>query len=113
MSILIPFFYALGYAVGTILGSFISEKYINGIICIQAIIKEKYEKQIIDKIKLNGYNASVIELKDAYTNQKQNMLFIEINKKSLKKITDIIKEIDKTAFITINDIKFVQNGFIK
>ena len=112
-SFLIPFFYALGYAVGTILGSFISEKFISGIVSIQAIIKEKYEKEIIKQIKSNGYGVSVIEIKDAYTKEKQNMLFIEANKKSIKEITSIIKDIDKNAFITINDAKIFQNKVVK
>ena len=110
---LIPFFYALGYAVGTILGSFISEKFINGIVSIQAVIKEKYEKEIIQNLKLNDYGVSIIELKDTYTKEKQNMLFIEANKKSINKITSIIKDIDKNAFITTNDAKLILNNIIK
>lgn len=109
-SIMIPFSYAAGYASGTILGSFISEKWINDTVSIQAIIKESYEHKLINEIKNKGYKVSVIELNDKYSKSRQNMLFIETKKQNINQLTLIIKKIDKNALITINEIKYIKNN---
>ena len=41
------------------------------------------------------------------------MLFIEINKKRLNELKKIIYEIDKDAFIVINESKIVENGYMR
>ena len=41
------------------------------------------------------------------------MIFLEVNKKSLKKVQNLIKKNDPDAFIAISDTKTVYNGTIK
>lgn len=103
--------YAAGYAVGTLLGTFISKNYVRGLIRIEAITGKATEDNI-EKIKKAGYGLSIIELKSK-EEQKKDLLLIEAKNNQLKSITDLIKSIDKDAFIVINDTKIVYNGFIK
>ena len=111
-SILIPVFYSAGYATGTLIGTYISNNYLDGLISIQAITSRN-NKKLINKIRKEGYGISVININNNYEKKKKDMLLIELNKKRLKYIINIIREIDPEAFIIVNESKFVQNGFIK
>ena len=39
------------------------------------------------------------------------MLFIEVDKKHLNNLKNIIKQIDNNAFMVINETKYVENGY--
>lgn len=108
----IPISYSAGYAAGTMIGTFISNNFVNGLICVQ-VITQKNNNILIDAIRERGYGISVVALKNDYDSVKKEMLFIEINKKSLKDLTNLIKEKDASAFIMVNETKIVQNGLIK
>lgn len=111
-SLLIPLFYAGGYATGTLIGTYISNNFVNGIVGLQVITKNKCAK-MINELRLNGYGVSIVDLKNAYEGSKKEMLFIQVNKKSLKQVTRIIRSHDNNAFIIANETKYVQNGLIK
>lgn len=111
-SLLIPVFYAGGYATGTLLGTYLSNTYVSGIVGLQVITKTN-NKKMIERIRKNGYGVSIVNLKNAYEGHKKEMLIIQVNKKSLKEITNLIKEYDHNAFIIANETKYVQNGLIK
>lgn len=110
-SILIPIFYSLGYATGTLLGSFISNRYIKGVVRVEVIAKQNDE--MLKIIKDHGYEVSRINLKPSEDKIKREMLYLQINNKSLNKLTNIIKRYDKEAFIVVSETKSTQNGFIK
>ena len=112
-SFLIPLSYAGGYATGTFLGTFISNSYVKGHICVQVITKTKQNDNLINNIRKKGYGISIISLRNIYDKEEKEMLLIEINKSSLKELINIIKNDDDEAFIMVNDTKFVQNGLIK
>lgn len=111
-SLWIPIAYSGGYATGTLLGTLISSKFINGLICVQ-VITQKNNQKLIDAIRAAGYGVSIVALKNDYDAVKKEMLLIEINKKSLKNLTSLIKKVDASAFMMINETKIVQNGLIK
>lgn len=110
-SILIPISYSLGYATGTLCGSFISTHFIKGIIGVEVVVEKN--KALLNAIRKSGYAVSVIDLKDDFEGNKRDMLYFQISSKSLKKLLSLIKRYDKRAFIVVNDTKTVQNGFIK
>ena len=104
-SILIPIFYSLGYATGTLIGSFLAKSLIKGEVCIQVIVNDE---KLIKALKLRGYEVSVISL-----DNKKKMLYLEVNTKSLKKVLELINKADPTSFMIINDSRKVMNGVIK
>ena len=112
-SFLIPFFYAGGYATGTYIGTIISNNYIDSLISVQVITKERLALKIINELRIKGYGVSVLELKNTQDKVKKKMLIIQINKKRLKNITKIIRNVDKNAFVVINETKYVQKGIVK
>lgn len=111
-SLLIPIFYAGGYASGTLLGTFISSHFIDGLIGVQVITDEK-DDEMLKEMRKNGFGVSVVDLKKDYNGNKKDMLFIQLNKKSLKKLTKIIRANDPNAFVIISETKYTQNGLIK
>lgn len=96
--------YAGGFAVGTFVGSFLSSKLITGKIKVQVITK--HDLEIIDKIKDAGYGVSVVPTLD-----KKLMLILEVDKKKYPKLKKLLEKLDPQAFISVNETKFVENGF--
>lgn len=108
----IPIFYSLGYATGTLLGTYISKNFLKGFIGIQVITK-KDNDLMINQLRKAGFGVSVCALKKNVNNQNKDMLFIQIKNKRLKDVTKIIRKYDKDAFVVINETKYVQNGVIR
>ena len=104
--------YAGGYATGTFIGSYLSNKLIKGIVGVQVIIEEGYDK-LINKLRKKGYGVSVIELKNDYDGKNKDMLYIQVSNRKLKELTKLIRQYDKNAFLVVNETKLVQNGFVK
>ena len=112
-SILIPIFYAGGYAAGTYIGTFISTHFFEGLIGGQVISKRSLEPKMLKEIRDSGFGASVINLKNTHQKTKKDMLIIHLNKSKLKNLTKIIRKNDPDAFVVINENKYIQNGLIK
>ncbi len=98
-NIVIAVCYSLGYAFGTLIGSFISNYFISGnsgIFIVSKVIKNKE----INMIKNSGYSLSSLTLDNA-----NKMLFIEVDNRKLKGLLSLIKSIDKQSFVCIIDAK--------
>ena len=107
LNLLIAIFYSLGYALGTLLGSYLSKKLIKGSVGVQ-VVSSLFNINKINEIKKEGFGVSSLKL-----DNNKRMLFIEVDKKRLKKLLYIIKKIDNKSFITVSDTKYVSNGFVK
>lgn len=105
MTIWIVLSYSGGYTTGTILGTYITKKFVNGTLGLM-IISSKIAKKQINTIKKSGFGVSSINM-----NENQTMLILQINKKRLEECLSLIHKIDKYAFITINETKQVYNGY--
>lgn len=112
-SILIPIFYSAGYAAGTFIGGYISNNFVDGLIGVQFITKEKSSSKLIKEIRDSGFGLSVLDLKNPQDNEKKDMIIVQLNKRRLKELTHIIRKNDPDAFVIINETKYVQNGLIK
>lgn len=111
-SIFIVISYSGGFATGTYLGGILSDKLIKGNLSVQVITSNK-DKKMIDIIRKEGYAVSIMNIKGLDEENDKYMLFIEINKKRLEHLKEIIKKLDDKAFIVVNETKYVQNGYIK
>lgn len=110
-TILIAISYAAGYATGTFIGSKLS-KLVKGIVGVQIVVKEDSDK-LTDELRKEGYAVSVIELKNDYEGNNKDMLYIQVNNRRIKELTNLVKRYDDSAFIVVNETKLIQNGFIK
>ena len=111
-SIWIAISYSLGFATGTYIGGYLSDRFISGNFGVQVVTSTKNDK-LIDEIKKQGYGISVVDIKGRYDKKDKYMLFIEIDKKDISHLKNMIKKIDEKAFIVVNETKYVQNGYFK
>ena len=111
-NILIPISYSLGFATGTLMGGFLSSKFIRGVVNVQAIVDENNER-ILKELDAKGYKASVIELKNQYDGNPRMMIYLQVNRSTLKSVEKLIRRCDADAFLAISDTKRVMNGYVK
>lgn len=110
-SIWIAVAYSLGFATGTYVGGFLSQKLISGNLSVQVITDKAYP-DMVDNLRDNGYAVTVMDVEGKNKEQEKFMLFIEINNKNLNHLQKLIKDNDKNAFIVVHETKYIQNGFI-
>ncbi len=111
-SFFIPISYSLGYATGTFIGGIISDKFIDSILGVQ-VITTKNSELMVNEIRERGFAVSIIPLKEEKDHDKKDMLFIQLHKSKLNKLTKVLNKLDPKAFTVVNETKTVQNGFIK
>ena len=108
----VPVSYAAGYAIGSLIGTWFSNKFLKSMCAVQ-VVTDKNNTKLINAIKKAGYGISIINLKKDEETPKKEMLFIEVNNSSVKKLKELINKHDKNAFVVVSDSKFVINGYIK
>ena len=104
-NLLIAIFYALGYSCGTLIGSFLSNKFIKGNSTV-FVISSKIKNKDITIIKNSGYGLSSLTL-----DNKNKMLFIQLDNNKLDNLINLIKRVDDRSFISVFDTKSKFNGF--
>jgi len=97
--------YSGGYTTGTIVGTFISKKFIKGNLGLE-VISKKIKEENLNLIKEAGFGVSSINM-----NENKLMLILQINKKRLDECKTLIYSLDQDAFITVHETKYVYNGF--
>ncbi|MFA5604216.1 MAG: DUF5698 domain-containing protein [Bacilli bacterium] len=110
-SIWIIIAYSGGFAIGTLIGSILSEKFIKGSLNVQ-IITTKNDK-VADALRENGYAVSVLDIKGKDDTKPKYMLIMEVDKNHFNHLRTLIKDLDSKAFIVVNETKFVQNGYFR
>ena len=108
-SIWIAVAYSLGFATGTYIGGILSKKLIDGNLSVQVITSNL---NMVDTLRNEGYGVTVMDVEGKDKEVDKYMLFIQINKKSMTHLQRTIKNIDNSAFIVVNETKFIENGFI-
>lgn len=111
-SLWIAIAYSLGFATGTYIGGYLSDRFIKGNFGVQVVTSNNNHK-LIDILRNEGYAVSVIDVKGQDKANEKYMLFIEIQKNNFEHLKKLIHSIDKKAFIVVNETKYVQNGYIK
>lgn len=99
--------YAGGFAAGTLIGSILSTRFIEGKLNVQ-IISSNNNLLLFDKIKGSGFGASAIKMHD-----DKLMIITEVDKNKYSHLKKIIAEIDSAAFVYVNETKFVEGGFFQ
>ncbi|SDZ08806.1 Uncharacterized protein YebE, UPF0316 family [Proteiniborus ethanoligenes] len=106
--------YALGYASGNFIGSYIEEKIALGNLTAQVILKDvannsEKEISIIDELRANGFGVTVIvgQGKEG----PKSILNIGLKRKDLDKLHKLLANLDKEAFITVSTTKLISGGY--
>jgi len=111
-TIFVPIAYSAGFATGTFIGAFISDRFIDGVVGVQ-FITSKNTSEMIKVIRDKGFAVSIIPLKEEDNRDRKEMLYIQLNKSKLRNLNTILKDLDSKGFIIISETKSVVNGFLK
>lgn len=105
-SIWIALFYSLGFAAGTIIGAYVTNHFINTPITLQIITTND---EMSSFLREKGFGVSNLKIggKDGI----KNMLILETVDKRYKEIMSLIRIVDENAFVVVDEIKYVHNGF--
>ena len=105
-NIWIAIFYSLGFAAGTIIGAFISDKLIKTNITLQVVTKSN---KMASLLREKGYGVTEHEVQGK--KGKGNMLLIGAVGTHYKRLLNLIRSIDDKAFIVVDEKKYVYNGY--
>lgn len=107
-SIWISISYALGFAAGTYIGGFLSNKFVKTNLTLQVISNNA--DVLIENLRNKNYAVTILDVKGIHSHNK--MLLLEINSKRLEEVRNIIKSVDKDAFVIVDEAKYVFNGYL-
>ena len=110
--LLLAVFYAGGYAVGTYVGGKIASRVIKGTVTMQIVTSER-DDSVVNAIRDAGFGVSVVNVNASQYGGEKYMLFAEIAAARLGECKSLVYSLDPHAFITVQESKYVYNGFIK
>jgi uncharacterized protein YebE (UPF0316 family) len=102
--------YAVGFATGNYVGMLIEEKLALGIVGIRIVTKRNADN-LIQALTEAGYGITHLDAHGA--KEDVSIIFSSIMRQNLKKMIELIKYHNPKAFYTVEDIKFVKEGFFK
>jgi len=97
--------FALGFALGTFIGMKIENRLSLGQLSIRIISNNDYS-ELINNLKANNFNFTTFDARGKFGPVK--MIFLIIQRHSLKKAINIIESSYKSAFYTIEDVRLVK-----
>lgn len=100
--------YALGFATGNYMGSFLEEKLAIGLATIQVITRNEDLSEIIRK---KGFGVTVVQGKGK--EGIKDVLIVSLPRKELNNLLNFIQEFDRDAFVTIMDTRASKGGYFK
>lgn len=106
-SIWILLSYASGFAAGTYIGTWLEEKIAIGNSSLQIITRgERYDME--KALRDAGFAVSTVLCSGR--EGKNLLLIVEINRKKIKKVRDIVSAVAPDSFVTISDVRTNING---
>lgn len=100
--------FAGGYAAGNFVGIWLEEKISIGNVVVR-LIPKKDTTPLIQYLRANNYGVTVVDVDGTLGPTK--MLFTTVRRKDAKRLIEIIKEYNPTAFYTIDEVRTVSEGY--
>jgi uncharacterized protein YebE (UPF0316 family) len=107
-SLWIAIAYAGGYATGTYAGSWLEEKIALGKSSL-IVVTKGLRHDLVKLLRNRGFGVS--EVKSQGINGENLLLLIEVQRKKIKNVIDVINEVASDSFITVSDTKEIINGY--
>lgn len=104
--------FALAFALGNYMGSWLEGKLAFGLCSIQVIInKDENSDILIAELRENGFGVTMIE-GEGKTGRRE-ILMLHLKRKRIPTAIALIKQKLCNAVITVNDVRVISGGFIK
>ncbi len=100
--------YALAFAIGNYVGSYLENKLAIGTVNIEAIVKKIHGKSLSIALREKGFAVTAV---DAYgRDDRKEILYMHVPRKRIDETIELIKSFQSDVVITINDIRPVYGG---
>ncbi|MHB1314094.1 MAG: DUF2179 domain-containing protein [Christensenellales bacterium] len=106
------FVFALAFAIGNFLGSWMEDKLAFGLCSVQVIVPECSQSHEL-ACRLREKNFALTTLKGMGKDGERELMFLHIKRKRIREAVDIIKKNLDNAVIVVNDSKVLHGGFIR
>lgn len=100
--------YGLGFAAGTILGSWLEEKIALGLATVEVVPQDGRELELESRLREAGFGVTVLSgrgLRGA-----RPVLMLSCDRKSIPKVDEIIKDVAPDSFMTILETRLMRGG---
>lgn len=101
--------YAAGYACGTLIGMYITDKYVITTVSVNIVVKQK--GKIIRALTKNNFAVSVSKIKGKDLLSNKYMIFVATTNKRVNELKKIVLELDENAFIVVSENKAKVGGY--
>jgi uncharacterized protein YebE (UPF0316 family) len=101
-------FYAAGFATGNVMGMWIEDKLAVGFAEVR-VISSKWGAAILDVLRKNNY--AVTEIPARGKDGMVSVITSSVRRSQVHGLEELVREIDKDAFITTEDVVAVRRGF--
>lgn len=106
------FIFAIAFAVGNYVGSWMEDRLAFGLCSVQVIVPEcKISQDLADKLREHSFAVTIIKGKGK--DGDREIMFLHIRRKRISQAVEIIKANLKNAVIIVNDSKVLYGGFIR
>lgn len=106
------FVFALAFALGNYMGSWLEAKLAFGLCSVQVIIPKDGVANDLAK-ELRGQDFAVTVMEGEGKAGKRELLILHLKRKRIPNAISIIKSKLDNAVITVNDVKIINGGYIK
>ena len=103
--------YAFGFALGTYVGLVIEEKLSIGMVILRIITTDGSGEEITQFMQNENYGTTCLDAKGARGGVK--MIISLVNRDEVPRITRHIEETNPSAFFSIEDVKYVNQGVFR
>ncbi|MCA1801960.1 MAG: DUF2179 domain-containing protein [Rhodothermaceae bacterium] len=100
--------FAGGFAAGNFVGIYLEGKIAVGLLCVRAITRDDASK-LVEFLKDQNYGVTTFSARGVQG--RVRLLYMVIKRRDLNQLLKIIKDHDPKAFITIEDVRAVNEGF--
>jgi len=100
--------YAAGFATGNVIGMTIEKRLAVGFAHIK-VISQRKGREVAEALRQKDY--AVTEIAARGMEGEVILLDINLRRKNIKDVEDLIKEVDPSAFITVEDVTPVRRGY--
>ncbi len=98
------FAYAAGFATGNYVGIWLDEKISLGNAMVRIVIR-KNSHRLIRELKHHNYRLTIVNGQSGSEEADVKIIFSVVKRKDLKKVFEIINDVNPKAFFTVEDIR--------
>ena len=104
--------FALAFAFGNFIGSWVESKLAFGLCSIQVIVsKDEDTDKLVAELRENGFGVTIMEGEGKVG--RREILLLHMKRKRIPAAIALVKARLSNAVITVNDIRVINGGFIK